>query len=156
MNPTQEQINTWIEKARRSVAENDLVEFSVDGFIDNPKNYFVRFLLEMRVQIERWDLLTDYLFVHPNNLKFLVSYLGDYVDWYTGDTDNSPRAPKIWGTQMMASDKVPTDILIGFSKDGFERVIQDSEIDGDDGRYLVLGLVDYKMIERLNKIKTFW
>jgi hypothetical protein len=145
MNPTQEQIETWIAKADGPNAPNAIIEFTVQSFVDEPKKFMKRFVVEMMIQIERWDLKVDYLFFHPENMNCIVSHLGDSVIKRAYQ-----QAPLLWGLELVASESVPDDIIIGVAKR------EENRFNIDDGRNIALGKIDSKIVNRLNKIKAFW
>ena len=145
MNPSQEQINSWLAKATALNAPNDVIEFSITEFINEPLKYLQRFILEMKVQIDRWDLVMENLFVHPHVAKMFISYLGDAVDKPTKEC----QVPKIWGCSILENEYVPENMLIGFYELTARRNI-------DDGRNIVLGNLDLKLLNKVNQMKDFW
>jgi hypothetical protein len=150
MNPTQEQIKGWIDKASAPNAPNSVNEFSISGFTEEPLKYMKRFLLEMKVQIDRWDLVMEYLFIHPHVEKMFISYLDEEVDQYM--VQGGRRVPSIWGCSIIANEFVPEDMLIGFYEgpEGLRNTFS------DDGRNIALGKLDLKLLNKVNQMKAFW
>jgi hypothetical protein len=129
---------------------NSIIEFSISEFLDQPLKYLKIFIIEMKVQIERWDLIMDHLFVHPSIEKYLLSQLDDAV--------NKPikkgHVPDIWGCEILINDHVPNDMLIG--KYELLSSNDNKSQDVDDGRDIVLGKLDLKMLDKINQMKAFW
>jgi hypothetical protein len=141
MNPTQEQIKFWIDKCQ-TFSTNEIIEFSISDFTNQPLKYFKRFVLEMEIQIDRRDLIMEYIFVNPKMENFLLSYLGADVNLPT----KKWQVPDIWGCKIIKNDNVPDDTLIGFYE----------LLDADDSRNIVLGKIDLKMLNRIDQMKVFW
>jgi hypothetical protein len=149
MNPTKKQIEEFISKAKLPDAQNAITEFSIEGFTNDPLKYMTRFLLEMKDQIDRWDLVMQYLFIHPHVEKMFLSYLGDKVDYHM--IEDGKRVPSIWGCYIIANEYISEDIFIGFSKRHWA-----TEEFEDDGRNIALGKLDIKMLNKVNQMKAFW
>jgi len=146
MNPTKEKINSWIEKANFN-GTNDIIEFTVTDFINNPTGCFKRFLLEMKVQIERWDLVVDYLFLHPRMKSILISSLKN-----TLDEDSQTLNISIWGTPIINNIYVPENIVIAYT----DRDVSTRRSGLLDTRNIVIGKLDLKMLDRIDQMKAFW
>lgn len=145
-NPTQEQIKEWIAKAEAANAPNAITEFDVTDFTDRPLKYIQHFLLEMKVQIDRWDLVMENLYIHPHVEKMFIAYLGDAVDKATKPW----QFPSIWGCQIIKTEHMPEDKMIGFNN-----LTQGNE-DIDDGRNIALGKLDIRLLNKVNQMKAFW
>jgi hypothetical protein len=136
MIPTNDQVNKWMIDGD---SINELVEFSSKKFINNPQKYTKMFFVELMNQIERWDLVMNYLYIHPIMLPFLLTNLDTEV------VKNSSNEMTVWGTKIIALTNIPLDRWVGFA-DG----------NSPDSRNIVLGKFDFTVVERLNKIKSFW
>lgn len=152
--PTKVQIEAWIAKTTAPGAVNDVIEFSVTDFVNEPLKYFKRFILEMKVQIDRWDLVTDKLYVHPHMMYLFTTYLKDdiTVPYYIGSGRNDPvKECMLWGCNIIVNEHIPEDILIGYSD-----VSKWNKDLPDDGRNLALGKLNLVLLNRLNQMKAFW
>lgn len=152
MNPDKETIDSWIAKASDG-GPNDIIEFSITGFTDEPDRYFKKFIIEMMTQVDRWDLAN--MFVHPHMLKLFTAYLQDDISipYYTSagiqSGINRPvKEIQLWGMSIVANPNVPEDTLVGFGK-----IENPAE---DDGRNIVLGKLNLNLLNRLNRMKVFW
>jgi len=146
MNPTQDQINDWITRASSSDAPNTIIEFSIEHFVNAPLGHLKRFVLEMKVQIDRWDLIMEYLFIHPFMQEMILSHLGDAVNMPITEQ----QVPNIWGCQIIANEYIPEDMLIGFYD-----IKEDILLHYKD-RNVVLGKLNIKMLNKTNQMKAFW
>lgn len=147
MKPTHNQIIDWFYIATEQ-SKNSIIDFSIDVFTYNPNTYMKRFFIEMKTQIERWDLIMDYLFIHPQNTKLFVSYFGSEVEFFRNDNQLVYETqPVIWGTKIVEVDSVPFDKLLGYYK--FEE-------DKKEGINMVVGNINFNLISRVNNLKAFW
>jgi hypothetical protein len=139
MNLTKEVINSLLNEFEL-FKTNELIEFSIDGYLKSPKTYLKRQILDMSAQVERWDLVMEYIFIHPQNIDFIVSNLGVDIDLFT---------MKLWNIhQLVSTAIVPVNKMIGFSehKNKYANI----------GHNIVVSNFDPEIIGRVDKIKVFW
>lgn len=148
MNPTQEQINFWITKAK-SYNTNTLIEFSIQEYTNRPQNYLKHFIVDMKTQIDRWDFIMANLFVHPDIEKILLTWLKDEID-LPGEDLKQLKFPIIWGTYIIKTPYVPSNMMLGFYEPS-----EDYD-DITDSRNIVIGKLDMKIIKKLDNMKAFW
>lgn len=136
MTPSSEQINTWI-----SVADtiNSIIDFnSINEFILNPKLCVKKFIIDMRAEIERWDLVVNYIFIHPKLMEYLLQFLGNEVE-------KSLMGITLWGSKIISTCDMPPNMLLGFC-----------DYESKDYRNIALATINIELIKRLDKIKAFW
>lgn len=151
MIPSQEQISNWITAASDFDASNDIIDCPLMEFIDKPALSFRRFIIEMRCQIDRWDLVMQFLFVHPQIMRMFTTYLKNEINvpFYNTSGINRPITNcELWGTQIEANSYLPEDTLIGFTE------VENASF--NDNRNLVVGKLNLTLLNRLNQVKAFW
>ncbi len=141
MNLTKEQIEKIIERGND---KNSIVEFTLEGFIQNPSKCLRGNLLELFDEIERWDLIVEYIFIHPSMMNILSKYIFDTM--YINPTEYR-QTPRIWNALVIVNTYVPEDMIICF---------YEAPMDINDGRNIALGKLNSKLIDRLNCMKAFW
>jgi len=142
MNPTKELIEEWIEKCH-SWATNKIIEFDdISSYTNNPPRYVYNFIIEMLVQINRWDLIMNYLFVHPSTVRFLTTHLFGSLD----PPDKYVTHTTIWGSKIIANNHIPNNMMIGFSETNSSA----------DSRNIVLAKLNLEMLNKLDQMKAFW
>lgn len=147
MKPTQSQIIEWFNIANES-NRNPVIDFSISGFINNPDTYIKHFLLDLKSQIDRWDLIMDYLFIHPQIYDLFISYLGSELDFVRKDDElGYETQPVIWGIKIVTTVFIPYDKVLGYTNP-----IEDQE----EGINIVVGNINFNVMDRLNKIRAFW
>jgi hypothetical protein len=133
---SQEDIVDWLKNAS---SINDVVEFDLGEAI-HLSNKFRRHLVELKFQIDRWDLVTD-TFILNTSLKPLVKeLLGQHCDI------NADGQIKIWGSTFYFSDAIPIDYILGACTDKKY----------DDYRHTALGTLPTDKIKRMLELKAFW
>lgn len=138
---TSEKINHWLSIAPIT---NDVVVFDVG---DDPFKRMKRFLVDLKVQIDRWDLLTE-AFIFNENIKVLV---GDVLK---DKNINNDGTWNMWGTDLLFSNDIPIDKVLAISFDGEN---EKSKFDPKhEHRYVAVGELPVEIINKYLSMKAFW
>lgn len=119
---------------------NDICELSI---VDNSNlsGGFKRFMLEMKMQIDRWDLVVSH-FVFHSSVRPLV------LEWLKMDTYTYQDKWMIWGAELVFTTDIVEDEVFAIDKvnnDGLP-----------DNRYICKGLLPSKDMQKYLNLKAFW
>lgn len=126
-----------------ATTSNELVVFPLDTFLSNPKRTCLHFFIDLKIQIERWDLVTEYLYIHPDTMKLLESILYNEINVFN-------YVKSIWGISIIETDLMPTNNVL-FSHES--KIYTHSEY---ANRNLCLGILDYNFLKKALKLIPFW
>lgn len=116
---------------------NDIIKFEFD---ENLKSSLKRFLVEMKVQVDRWDLVTDN-FVFHHNVEFVVKELLSDDLWYKDKH-------KLWGADLTFTDQIAGDHVFGFSST--------KSVEDVGNRHIVMGILPSNNIQKYYDLRAFW
>lgn len=118
---------------------NDTVEFKLS---DDLQKSFKRFLLELKVQVDRWDLVTDNFVFHNNISDIVKKMLSDvYYDYYNNQYS-------IWGAVLHFTNDIAKNHVYAVSS-----IIPK---DNDENRHVALGILPSDDLKRYYDLKAFW
>jgi len=124
---------------------NDMIEHPVWTF-ENQVKIMTPFILEMKVQIDRWDLVTK-LWIFNSSIKpFVLNSLKDHIN-EVQNKESGKIEYYLWGAACIFTPNIQVDKILA---------IDNENITYPDFRYACLGKLDKIGIQRLLDIKAFW
>lgn len=109
---------------------NETIEFN---FSKDLKSSLKRFLLDLKIQVDRWDLVSDsYVFNHE---------IEDIVhEFVTEDKSN-----QLWGATLYFTKDIPNYTVFAISS-----------IEAEDNRHIALGILPSANLRKYYDLKAFW
>lgn len=142
----QQEIDEWIEVASTdSLESNDIVIMNLSNL--GSKRDLIHFLVELKVQVDRWDLVTTDFVFHPLVEPYVIETLGSDLESVLRDVDSHSRGFQIWGTNIHFSPHLPVDSVLAIDIDNYKQHTIHA---------VALGKMDCSKIERLQNLKAFW
>lgn len=131
-------INELIKIAESNDAENTIINYELKSFpVDKTLK---RFILELKVQIDRWDLLSNLIIFNSALEEFVIESLA--ADLYK----NKNQEYCLWGAEVLfISDCPPNRVLM-----------LDALNTTPEYRHVALGKIDGELIKRYQELKSFW
>jgi len=80
---------------------NSPVILSSDALFVNPSKTIKNFILDLKIQIDRLDLITQYLYIHPDSSNLLAYFLPDVFNYKS-----------IWGISIIETNLIPIDNVL--------------------------------------------
>lgn len=139
---SQIQIDDWISLTDQSLSleNNDFVEMGLSHNGTAPD--LKRFLVDLQIQVERWDLLTSHLiFNHLLEPYIMTSLVKEYAH------SNMGTQIVLWGSVLIFSPFMPIDKVLAIDTQTLNPIVP---------KCTALGKIDIKQIERLHNLKAFW
>lgn len=132
----------------RSVdAANDIVMFDFKSSGDI-KQRFKRFIMDVKVQVDRWDIISDLMIMSPKGFEQVFAKTGLFVELnYDHTSQTTPYS--IWDSNIITGENLPDEQIIVTSSEDFSDNF-------DDYRYVAAGIYDPKLMERYDNLKVFW
>lgn len=116
---------------------NDTVIFEFSS--DLPKS-LKRFLVELKIQVDRWDLVTDNFVFHNDMSTIVKEFLSDDV-WYND-------RHKIWGADIHFTNDIAKDHAYAISS-----VVPEENV---ENRHIALGILPIGDLKKYYDLKAFW
>lgn len=126
--------------------ENGITTLSFENGVGNLTVQLKRFLLEMKMQVDRWDLIVD-TYVFHTSVKSAV------LDILFKDLDLQDDEYSLWGAKLYFIDSVPQNNVFAFDLANKHRLVEMGVI---DNRYASKGVLSTTELERFLKLKVFW
>jgi len=121
------------------VIANDIIEHHIDQY-----KSMIPFILEMKVQVDRWDLVVKKWFIHSLIKPFILHNLKSHI---SEALNNGQIEYSLWGAEVIFTPDTQIDKIIAIDSDNTSY---------DDMRYACLGKLDLSGIQRLLDMKAFW
>lgn len=141
---SQIQIEEWVNLTDQSfsIENNDIIEMgSLNLGTDRDLKIF---LLELRSQVERWDLITTNYIFHPLFEEHILETLIKDLDVIR---TLSIKQMRLWGSDLTVSPFMPLDKVLA---------IDIQTLNPIQPKCVALGKIDLTLIKRLNNLKAFW
>lgn len=123
------------------VIANDIISYHIGQY-----KSMLPFFLEMKVQVDRWDLaINNWLInysIKPFVLHSMKNHINKVVNKETGATEYL-----LWGGEITFTPDIQIDKIIA---------IDSNHMSYDDMRYACLGKVSLPDIQRMIDMKAFW
>ncbi len=129
-------INKWVEKANLT---NHTVEFAFDTDSAISKYGLVNFILSLRNEVERWDLLTTHILINSTLKQYVIGAIGN-------DVVKEQGKYFIWGMELFFTPHINPEFVLAMDNDNHF----------GDARHIVIGKIDTVNLQRLIKLKAFW
>ena len=130
---TKDQIDNWILFGENG--DNEIIEAPI-----STGNFLKRFLLDLKIQVNRWDYATEIIIFHIAAKSYITESLGleavkNYID----------ESLMLWGVQIYFSPLMPDNKVLALSCDKLKL-----------SREIAAGKFDLEKLERLLNLKAFW
>lgn len=110
---------------------------------------FKGFILDLKVQIDRWDLLTSDFLVHISLKPFVEIVFKNILNVIV----NSPNEEtyQIWGANLHFTSLIDPDKVLAIDLKNIDKLEDPSK-----GQHIAVGHINAKKILKFNELKAFW
>lgn len=107
----------------------------------NASTSFKSFLLECKMQIDRWDTVTQFAIFNLDLKDYIIRELGNSASFKIQEDD----LLSIWGMDIILTKNIPLDTSLCLSN-----------FTPTKSRDICMGKIDCEKIKRLWDLKSFW
>lgn len=134
---TDETILDWQEIALNS-SVNKPIFICHEDYLSNKKRFMPKFLCEILVLIERYDLLTTHIIISTD----LVSLYEEHMKYHYHDVPDT-----LWGAKIVYSSIIEEGTVLAICNTATSDLL---DMAG------AIGKIDVKLMKRMLKLKAFW
>jgi hypothetical protein len=120
-----------------TVIANDLIDHQIERY-----KPMTPFILEMKVQVDRWDMVVEKWFVNFTIKPFVLHGLKSHINesYHNGQIEYS-----LWGADVIFTPDIQQDRILATASKSYP-----------DLRHACLGRLDLSGVQRLIDLKAFW
>lgn len=107
----------------------------------SPENIFKSFkifLLELKVEVEKWDAITHGFIFHEDAKSMISAFL-----------KAEGFGHKVWGSEIIFVNDLSEDQAFAFYVPVEGEIVTDT-------RYISMGILPYKKLQKMCELKAFW